>query len=695
MSLNSFLKIDRRNSISLYDEDSIISLKISLYGTLAQIGEESITTELIKFINKNYETDKDLLKNNINFAKKHLKEKFNNTNDSISDEVKNLIESILEKSNDLEFNFYGNTIEELSKILIYSFSELEAYTSYGMKGENDFYNKINNIQENNIDIMKIYLNRMNNDKKSDLVSGSTRNSFTSDNSNNRKSYCLELPDEIVVLLNKYQTIKKVNLILPFQIQDLSNFYFLLFNMEWLFPHLIETDLDLECSSLNTYLKEQSKQNKFDYETHKQYYLKLILYFSYFISMNKKIKILTLNIPYSFQADLEDYLTKKNIVYNSNNNNNITSFHFLIFLKEITDLIQLNIHFNSLEFETFEKLLYIINNNDLKILRLNLFSEEEFYSNSFLVKLCESKKINIKQIMSDKFKINRIDDIVSKLLDYFENNLSNLFFIIHTKNNLYEFNLTTDIPNILINNDKFITLFQKFLFNIIGLIYNNPENKIKMLNLTIPFFPFDNKKYPTISKFLNSISSLNKKINNLTIEMKLNSIPNLCNIISNKILYLSLGYLDKDTLFPLLNYLKSKEFVQNSHLISLKLKLSQIIFKLEDIEEQLLSFLKSKKPKNLREIYLITNLEISNNKIQKIMNMIDYDTLERYEFEFNKKSEIFKIDNLNIYCTIERVSLYKFLPVILKKYKMAKANVYKNIKKYFDSYQKKDIIIHYK
>ena len=32
-------------------------------------------------------------------------------------------------------------------------------------------------------------------------------------------------------------------------------------------------------------------------------------------------------------------------------------------------------------------------------------------------------------MSDKFKINRIDDIVSKLLDYFESNLNKLFFIV--------------------------------------------------------------------------------------------------------------------------------------------------------------------------------------------------------------------------------------------------------------------------
>src|SRR5688500_475714 len=70
-----YIKIDHKNQLNYFDEDSTIKLKLSLYTTLASIEEEMIGREINKLFEKLIPNpNDDLFKININISKLYMQE---------------------------------------------------------------------------------------------------------------------------------------------------------------------------------------------------------------------------------------------------------------------------------------------------------------------------------------------------------------------------------------------------------------------------------------------------------------------------------------------------------------------------------------------------------------------------------------------------------------------------------------------
>ena len=72
----------------------------------------------------------------------------------------------------------------------------------------------------------------------------------------KNGYCL--PIEIIILLNKFQSIKKINLSIEGiekEKNQIYNYLIILFNIEWLFPNAIEIELNLKNNELQNTIRE--------------------------------------------------------------------------------------------------------------------------------------------------------------------------------------------------------------------------------------------------------------------------------------------------------------------------------------------------------------------------------------------------------------------------------------------------------
>lgn len=689
MSLLSYIKIDRRNNLHKYDEDNLIKLKLSAYATIAFIEEDCTSTDIMNLLNDVYPNlPEDGLQRNLALAKQYIKMNYYNRFSRLVEESHHIIEDIISSHNDHEFTFNTDRISDICKVLVCAFCDIES--NYKMKKLSSLLNAVRRIIDKNIDVIQKY--HFVNKHDHDSVSMST-NLSSSDANDIRNPY---LPDEMIVLINKYQMIRKLRFFLPLDISNVIDYYILLQNIEWLFPNLIEIELDLESelshqlmkSSSNSHIsnnsshRSKSKRKDSHNEINNKQHYKLILLFFHFSSKIANSRILTIKLPYAYQFELNQYIKNEGIFQ--------TNFHPLQLFKDRTNLYHLNISFNSLDSDTFERVIFLINNcNHLRILKLSLFTSEEYYTQEALMKLCNARNINLKNIMNDRNKLCTAEEIINILLENFEENMNKLFFVIHMKINLCEFSLANDIPNLVLSNGKFVTLFHKFLFNILGLIHNNLDNRLQTLKLNIPFLPFDGKKYPTICHYFDSINYTNRKLRNLTLDLKFNSISNITNLIPTSLTYLSLGGLDIETFIRITDYIKTDYFTRNSKIEFLRLSVNKFLF--IDVKSHIFEFFASNKPKNLKEIDLATNLAFDERDLEKILRIVNYDTIEKYKIQVNKNCNRSSVIEKDLYFTVEKPSRYRSLPTVLHKLGLLMPKIYKNIKKYMDCYEKKQVI----
>jgi len=607
-------------------------------------------------------------------------------------------------------------------------------TKYKINTYKDFIKAIDNLLDKNVDVIKRYRDNLNG--KNSFSSDLTRSSFSSVNNNNNNSnnnnnnshhpnhisslnnssrlmnssavyereflftkrpkqnltnsalfnytqshinqikQDFELPIEFVILLNKFQTVKRLKIFVPNKINDLSAFLLVLSNIEWLFPNLFEIELDLSMGNLhgefydsyyNTYRKEKlygfrkysrdlnrgNSTNMTYTELIKQnrHHLDLLIIYSYYISKLDKIKILILNFPESLQLEISEALKLSHL--------NLTNLHLLSLFTNIQNLYQLSLDFNSLDYVSFQKMISIIfKNNQMKCLKLNLFGGEEYgnYSSNGLFKLSSIFNLNLKTGINGFNKVESEylyfdsfaaeSDILNKLLKNFEENLENLFYVLQLKMALSDLQIKADLPRIISNSDKYVLVFHKFLFDIFRMLNNTEDNSsIHTLKVIIPYLPFDNRKYPTISKFFKTVNFNEnpklEKFTNLSIHLRFNKVFHLENIIHHRLKFLQIGDLDSDTFADLTKYFTSYEFRKNSQLNTLNLSLSNIINDYQSVKYELDSFLSSEKPQNLKEIFFNSSLILNEDEIKRIYKFINYDTVEKYSFTFSKKcNEIF-------------------------------------------------------
>lgn len=281
----NYFKVDSKTKFDLIDDDYQIRLTMQLYTTLSTTQEDSIGKEINKFFNGILSKNEgDLFEINQAVTSQVLEE------ETISFEtLSSSIDNILNTSySDLQLTFDHRTIEDISNILFFSFNKIKEYSNfYKIQTQADFLSSLFEINFHDVDIIKEY------SVKNEIIptrsrAGSKRslykNSFMHSKANLANNRMHEqfssflhkndsfgysnfdssfkyfksdiemypLPNELIILINKLQYIRRLNFSIEIISEDkLISYIIILLNVGWLFPNLIEVEFDLTCEVMST------------------------------------------------------------------------------------------------------------------------------------------------------------------------------------------------------------------------------------------------------------------------------------------------------------------------------------------------------------------------------------------------------------------------------------------------------------
>ena len=459
-------------------------------------------------------------------------------------------------------------------------------------------------------------------------------------------------------------------------------------------------------------------------------LEMIIIYGFFIRNMAKIIKTKFILPLNLGDEIFEMAKREKLV--------IDNFHFLSFLNN-KEILYTTIDFNSLDNQTFEKLIFFLNQNQLiNGCNLSFFPPEEYFKTELLFKILQKndeKYKPIRDVNKNTYKINkniildlRNDEdldtyILRKLSKHFEKNLKDLFYLFTIKTMISELSLFFDIPTILIKNGLYNNILMKFFLNIFIFI-DNSLNNVRTLSINAENFILDSRKNPILNDFFDKLTFyLNKdnKLTSLTFQVRFYHIHNIYRLIPYNLTYLSLGSFDYETFNNLVYYLTSGEFSQRSKLNKLIITLNNSVFQINKIYDNMVQ-LYTEYPKELTEISIYTVLNISYNDLINLLKKTNYNTLENIFMQFNIKS-IIKDKNLEekLECDISNVErgvciksdnlvelfkikrnkiitnkLINLMIRLTKKNKnIMKYNIYSNIDKFLCINESKKVIIHFK
>ena len=460
-------------------------------------------------------------------------------------------------------------------------------------------------------------------------------------------------------------------------------------------------------------------------------LELIIIYGYFIRKMGNIIKTKFILPLNLGDEIFESLRRKNIMAND--------FHFLSFLNN-KDIISTTIDFNSLDSQTFERLIFFLNQNQLiNYCNLSFFPPEEYFRTELLFKILQKNDETYKlkrvknKVNSFKFDKNIILDlrsdedldsyILRKISNNFEKNIKDLFYLLTIKTCITELSLIFDLPTILVKNGLYNNILMKFFLDIFIFI-DKSLNNIRTLSINAENFIFDSRKNPILNNFFDKLKFyLNKdnKLINLTFQVRFYSINNIYRLIPYNLTYLSLGSFDYETFNCFVSYLTSGEFSERSKLNQLKINLNNSVFQIDKVYNDIIK-LYTEYPKELTEISMYTFLNISYMELMNLLKKTNYNTLGNIFFQFNAKS-IEKDKNLEekLECDITNadrdvciktdnlVELYKvrrnkkktsliinlMMRLSNKNKNIMKYNIFTNIEKFLCSNEKKNVIIQFK
>ena len=387
-------------------------------------------------------------------------------------------------------------------------------------------------------------------------------------------------------------------------------------------------------------------------------MELMIIYSYFVGKMKSIINAKFIMPINLGDEIFQLLKSRNIFIND--------FHILSYILK-KNLINFSLEFNSLDNQTFEKVLnFLEQNKDLCTCNISFFPEEQFFKTELLYKLLQSN--------DDKFKIRKCKEnnnklgfnpkifyntkenesleefILRKLSCYFEKNIQNLFYLLTLKTNIMDLCLIFDIPTILIKNGFYNNILFKFFLDIFILLDSSKNKILKKLSLIAENFIFDSRKYPVLNDFcdkLNFYTNKNHKLQSLIFQAKIYRMPKIYRFIPYNLTYLSIGSLDYETFYGLTDYLTSSDFGMRTKLKQLKISLNNSLI---DINQQKLNEtiirLFTDYPKELKEISLYSHIIISYEQLYNILIKTNYNTLPNIFLQVSVKSIMYD-DKLRI------------------------------------------------
>ena len=458
-------------------------------------------------------------------------------------------------------------------------------------------------------------------------------------------------------------------------------------------------------------------------------LEMIIVYGYFIRNMENIIKIKFILPLNLGYEILEMAKKQRIV--------MDNFHFLSFINK-DNIIHSTIDFNSLDSQTFEKVLCFLNKNQItNVCNLSFFPPEEYFKTELLFKILQNnddnyklKKINNKYIFNKNI-INdlRTDEdldayILRKLAKNFEKNLKELFYFFTMKTHFAELSLIFDLPTILVKNGHYNNVIMKFILNMF-IIIDKTLNHFKTLSINAENFIFDSRKNPILNNFFDKLSiHLNRdnELTSLTFQVKLYCITKIYRLIPYNLTYLSLGSFDYDTFKGFVDYFASGEFSKSSKLNKLKITLNNSVFEIDKVYKYLVKLF-TEYPKSLTEISLFSSLTISYKDLINLLMKTNYNTLSNILLQFNKKSIMIdenlkkkleydisnnldtdfslKIDNFVELFVIKRnkklsKELINLMMHLNKNNKnFLKYNIYTNIEKYYFPRERKNAIIQFK
>ena len=409
---------------------------------------------------------------------------------------------------------------------------------------------------------------------------------------------------------------------------------------------------------------------------------IVLCYYYLIKEVKYLKSLTIYMPNGFIKENVNAVRLKNLAEIEIRNINIFEY-----LTIISSLISFNITFNALEQRTFENVLYMIQNNgNLKELKIDFFPKEiKNLNTQNILKIAEECSI-CQRILSSFYRdsafltltYDNLKIVKQKILEKFEINIEKLFLLFQAKKHLEKIELIIDLPLILCDIEGYHWAILKLLFNLF-ILMNKEVFSLKEFKLSLPFFNFDNRKYPIIGDFLEKIN-LNEKhqsLKNFSFNGNIFKLNNIINIIPYNVSTLHIGEFDVDTFKAFVEFYQREKFLEKSQLKNITIELNKTVIKYRHCKDILTSFIAGNNPKNLVEISFKCYFKIKKKKLYELLLKGNGNKIEKYNI-------IMKFDNIKIYKKIinhndfyfmnnevgKRIN--KYIPV-LKKYKLIEEN----------------------
>ena len=465
----------------------------------------------------------------------------------------------------------------------------------------------------------------------------------------------------------------------------------------------------------------------EFINNKKYILEIIVVYAYFLLKIKNIRICYLKHPINYREEIIKTL-KNDKIY-------LDEFNILGFFKE-NFIHHFTIDFNSLDSQSFQKVLNFISLNGLmKICRINFFESEEYFKSEILYKILQINESKYQDINKDNFKYddnnkdiydlkpneNLGDYILRKLFNNFKENISNFFYLISMRTNISELSLIFDIPKILFNHNNYITIILKLILNLLSFI-NSPISNLGILSIQAESLILNGRNNIYLVEFfdkLNLYNNINSKIKSLTFQCKFYHIINIHKLIPYGIEYLSIGSFDLETFINFTNYLTSVDFSETSKLKKLQINLNNSIFKYEQCKEYLERLL-IEHPRNLTQISIYTNISIAYKDLKELLLKSNYNIIENIYFCFNKASlkdeegykDKLKLEEYNHNIIIDRnfIDLYyaqrkkkntkmilELMTLVSLKFNKSFSdyNIFLNIEKFVESNTKKINVVEFK
>ena len=255
----NYLCINPSNEFQIMDDMYKAVLNNNFYVTLHDSVESTCGNVFNIFFNKiiPMKSNQDLYTKNIGLLDRYLS---NNKIEDITPSMNFLLNN----------NFKGEmcldkkTVENIGKILFNGFYKIKKkHKIYQIITQADLLSKIEQIKFEEIDLLQEYtIENFNNSQKGNKYEYRTKSYISPING---KEYCKEskiLPNEIILLINKFQFIKTLSL----KIDELYNdeteskdkldiiFYLMILNnVNWIVPNILEVNFDLTCSKISNAL----------------------------------------------------------------------------------------------------------------------------------------------------------------------------------------------------------------------------------------------------------------------------------------------------------------------------------------------------------------------------------------------------------------------------------------------------------